>query len=130
MDSSLKINKAKIKEHFHYFCIKIYTLKNISASELKEKMDANEPLFLLDIREDYEREVAHIPSTHVPMGKVVDEAATFPKDKEIVVICRSGRRAIPVADLLVNDFSFPQVSILDGGLLAWKQEIDPSLDIE
>ncbi|MGV3630736.1 MAG: rhodanese-like domain-containing protein [Bacteroidota bacterium] len=105
-------------------------MKNISATELKHKIDANEALFLLDIREDYEREAAYIPSEHVPMGEVSAKAAGFPKDKEIVVICRSGRRAVPVADLLVNDLLFPKVSILEGGLLAWKQDIDPSLDIE
>lgn len=105
-------------------------MKNISATELKHKIDANEALFLLDIREDYEREVAHIPSVHVPMGEISMKAAEFPKDKEIIVICRSGRRAIPVADLLVNDFLFQKVTILEGGLLAWKQEVDPSLDIE
>lgn len=102
----------------------------ISASELKHKIDANEALFLLDIREDYEREQAHIPSTHVPMGNVAHEASDFPKDKEIVVICRSGRRAVPVADLLINDFALPHVTILDGGLLAWKEEVDPTLDVE
>jgi rhodanese-related sulfurtransferase len=105
-------------------------LKNINATELKQKIDANENLFLLDIREDYERETAHIPSEHVPMGEVADKASTFPKEKEIIVICRSGRRAIPVADLLENEFAFPHVTILEGGLLGWKADIDPSLDIE
>lgn len=105
-------------------------MKNISATELKLKIDANESLFLLDIREDYERETAHIPSVHVPMGEISAKAAEFPKDQEIIVICRSGRRAIPVADLLINEFLFQKVSILEGGLLAWKQEIDPSLDVE
>ncbi len=105
-------------------------MKNITVSELKQKIDSNESLFLLDIREDYEREVSHIPSVHVPMGEVAEKASEFPKEKEIIVICRSGRRAIPVADFLENDFQFPNVSILEGGLLAWKQEIDPSLDIE
>jgi rhodanese-related sulfurtransferase len=105
-------------------------LKNISPKELKQKIDANEALFLLDIREDYERDAAHIPSEHVPMGQVADKAASFPKEKEIIVICRSGRRAIPVADLLENDFAFPNVTILEGGLLAWKADIDATLDLD
>jgi rhodanese-related sulfurtransferase len=105
-------------------------LKNISAKELQQKIEAKENLFLLDIREEYERETAHIPSEHIPMANVSQEAVNFPKDKEIIIICRSGRRAIPVADLLVNDFAFTNVSILQGGLLAWKEEIDPTLDIE
>lgn len=105
-------------------------MKNISAIELKGKIDAHEALFLLDIREDYEWEMAHIPSVHVPMGEVPGKAGQFPKDQEIVVICRSGRRAVPVADLLVNDFMLPNVSILEGGLLAWKRDIDPGLDVE
>lgn len=104
--------------------------KNISATELKQKIDANESLFLLDIREPYEREIASIPSEHIPMAEVAAHAAAFPKEKEIVVICRSGRRAVPVADLLQNDFGLPNVTILQGGLIAWRDEIDPTLDIE
>lgn len=105
-------------------------MKNITVKELKQKIDSNESLFLLDIREDYEWEVSHIPANHIPMAQVPEKANEFPKDQEIVVICRSGRRAVPVADFLTNDFSLPNVSILEGGLLAWKEQIDPTLDID
>jgi rhodanese-related sulfurtransferase len=109
---------------------KFEVLNRISAKELKQKIDAQESLFLLDIRENYEREIAHIPSVHVPMGEVPTKATEFPKNEEVIVICRSGRRAEPVAHLLQNDFHFPKVTILDGGLLAWKEQIDPSLDLD
>jgi len=109
---------------------KIQVLNRISAKELKQKIDAKESLFLLDIREDYEREISSIPSTHVPMGDVPAKASEFPKEEEVIVICRSGRRAEPVAHLLQNDLHFPKVTILDGGLLAWKDQVDPSIDIE
>lgn len=105
-------------------------MKNLSPKELKNKIEAQEALFLLDIRENYERELDCIPSTHIPMAHIAEEAVNFPKDNEIVVICRSGRRAIPVADMLENDFYFSNVSILEGGLLAWKDEVDPNLALD
>jgi rhodanese-related sulfurtransferase len=105
-------------------------LKKIDALELKQKINANENLFLLDIREDYEREISHIPSIHIPMGDVASKTNEIPKEKEIIIICRSGKRAEPIADYLQNVMSFPNVTILDGGLLVWKEQVDSSLEIE
>lgn len=93
-------------------------------------IDAKAALYLLDIREPYERELSHIPSIHIPMAEVGEHAASFPKDEEIIVICRSGRRAEAVANLLTQDFRLPNVTILEGGLLGWKQDVDPTLDID
>lgn len=105
-------------------------MKKITALELKQKINANENLFLLDIRENYEREISHIPSIHIPMGDVASKTNEIPKDKEIVIICRSGKRAEPIAHYLQHDMSFPNVKILEGGLLAWKEQVDSSLEIE
>ena len=105
-------------------------MKTISSLELKQKIDANVSLYLLDIREPYERALSCIPSIHIPMAEVSDHAASFPKDQEIIIICRSGRRAEAVANLLTQDFQMPNVTILAGGLLGWKLDVDSSLDID
>lgn len=105
-------------------------MKTISALDLKQQLDAKSPLYLLDIRENYEREIAHIPSHHIPMAEVGEHAAEFPTNEEIIIICRSGRRAEAVANLLKQNFALPNVTILEGGLLAWKEQIDPTLDLD
>jgi adenylyltransferase/sulfurtransferase len=54
----------------------------------------------------------------------------LPNDKNIVVMCRSGKRAEAVANLLLTDYSLSNVYILDGGIIAWKENIDNTLDLD
>jgi adenylyltransferase/sulfurtransferase len=64
------------------------------------------------------------------MGEICNRIADLPKDKNIVIMCRSGKRAEAVANILMTDYSISNVYILDGGILAWKDQIDSTLDIE
>jgi adenylyltransferase/sulfurtransferase len=64
------------------------------------------------------------------MGEVCERIAELPQDKNIVIMCRSGKRAEAVANLLMTDFSMSNVYILDGGILAWKDQVDNTLDLD
>jgi rhodanese-related sulfurtransferase len=64
------------------------------------------------------------------MGEINHRIDELPKDKNIVVMCRSGKRAEAVANLLMTDYSLSNVYILDGGILAWKENIDNTLDLD
>jgi rhodanese-related sulfurtransferase len=105
-------------------------LKKLTAKELYTKISSKEDVFLLDIRENYERIIGHIPSVHIPMAEVSSKLSDLPNDKEIVVLCKSGRRAEPVAHLLETEYNFNNISILEGGLTAWKEEIDSNLILD
>ncbi|MCI4363506.1 MAG: sulfurtransferase [Thermoplasmata archaeon] len=83
--------------------------------------------FLLDVREDEEREVARIePSLHIPMAEVPARKEELPKDREVVVYCHHGGRSQMVAAYLEQE-GFTQVSNLTGGIDAWAQRIDPKV---
>lgn len=102
-------------------------MKYITPLEYKERQDKNDAV-LLDIREPYELEICTIGGLHIPMGEVADRANEIDKSKEVIVLCRSGKRAESVANLLSTDLAFPNVSIFKGGILAWIDQVDNSLE--
>ena len=61
------------------------------------------------------------------MGSLSIRVSELPEDKMIVVLCKSGRRAAAVANLLLTEYSFTDVKILDGGILAWILDVDSNL---
>jgi sulfur-carrier protein adenylyltransferase/sulfurtransferase len=82
---------------------------------------------VLDVREPWELEVAGLEDVvHIPLGLLPARAAELPRDRPIVVICRSGRRSLQATRFL-RDNGFPKVTNLEGGLLAWAEDIDPTM---
>lgn len=99
----------------------------ITPAQLKDrKEDSN--VLLLDVREPYEVEICEIGGLHLPMGEVADRNGEIDKSKEVVVMCKSGKRATAVANLLETDYSFPNISVLEGGIMAWIEQVDSSLE--
>ena len=94
--------------------------------ELKQKIDAGEISFLLDVREPNEYQIDRIPgSTLIPLGEVPRRYQEIPRDKEIVVHCKMGGRSAKAADFL-KPVGFTNVKNLKGGILDWIDKIDPS----
>lgn len=82
---------------------------------------------LLDVREAFEVEaVAVAGSRHVPMRQVPECLADLPHDRLILVLCQVGARSLRVTQYLRAN-GFAQASNVAGGIVAWAEEIDPSL---
>ena len=99
----------------------------IRAMDLKRKMDRKEDVVLLDVREPFEYEIAHIPgSVLIPMSEFQQREQELDrfKDKEIVVHCHVGSRSMQVAGYLRRK-GFAKVKNLTGGIRAWAVEVDP-----
>lgn len=101
-------------------------MKELSVHQLKEKMDANEDIQLIDVREPYEVDIATIGGENIPMGQVSTEIDKINKKKQVIVYCRSGGRSGNVVQWL-NTQGLDNIYNLQGGILAWADEIDPSL---
>ncbi len=103
------------------------SVPTLTVQELDEKRRLGEDHFLLDVREPDEYEAARIEgSTPIPLGQVKERADEVPRDKPVLVHCRSGMRsAKAVAEL--QSLGFTQVWNVAGGILAWSKEIDPSV---
>jgi adenylyltransferase/sulfurtransferase len=102
---------------------------DIGPRELRARLEEGEPILVLDVREDYEWAASRLAGAlHVPMGDLRAKLDELPRDREIVVYCRSGARSSNAAAMLRNA-GFARVRNLTGGLKAWAQEIDPSLRV-
>lgn len=89
----------------------------ISASEAKTMQDAG--AFMLDVREQSEWNELHMPgATLIPLGQLASRMSEVPKDKPVVVVCRSGNRSAQARDLLAQS-GFGSVTSMAGGMKAW-----------
>ncbi|MDD5462056.1 MAG: rhodanese-like domain-containing protein [Methylococcales bacterium] len=103
------------------------TVKNLSAIELKNKIQQNEKLFLLDVREPSEYQYARIEgSVLIPLNQIPQRLEELARDQEIVVICHHGMRSQQAADYLVKS-GLKNVSNLTGGIDAWSCACDSSV---
>ncbi|RRA48543.1 molybdopterin-synthase adenylyltransferase MoeB [Acidipila sp. EB88] len=97
----------------------------IPVTELKRRRDAGENPFVLDVREPWEYQIANIGGHLIPQGELATRLAEVPKDKLIVVQCKSGGRSQKAAELLQAQGY--QVENLAGGITGWANEIDPKV---
>ena len=101
-------------------------IPQITVKELKARRDAGEDIFLLDVREPYEFQIAQIGGKLIPQNDVPQRLAEIPRNREIVVHCRSGARSQKIAEFLKQS-GYNDVVNVAGGILAWADEIDPTV---
>ncbi len=103
------------------------TVPEISAPELKRWMDQKKQFVLVDVREPHEFQICRIPgSTLIPLGDVPRRMNELNSADEIVVHCRSGQRSARAVELLMKS-GFRKIHNLQGGILAWADQVDPSV---
>ena len=96
-----------------------------------EQVDASmDTYFIVDIREKYEYDLGNIGCPNIPMGEFCARLTELPTDKTIVLMCRSGKRAAALANLLVMDYNINNVAILDGGIEYWKEVLNASIKLD
>ena len=100
---------------------------SISVRELKRRMDAGERISLIDVREPYEAEIASIPGARlIPMDEIPERYVELDPQEEHILQCRSGQRSRRVLEFL-REKGFGRLKNLEGGVLAWSDEIDPTV---
>jgi len=104
-------------------------MKEISVQELKSMMDKGEDFQLIDVREDFEYEMSNLGGTLIPLGGILIEADQVAKDKPVIVQCRSGKRSAAAIMQLEQQFGYTNLYNLTGGILAWAEEIDPTIEV-
>ena len=94
-------------------------MKQITARELKEKLESNAEVLLIDIREGWERELFNIGGLHIPMGDLPEHLSEIPKDRDVVLYCEKGIRST-IAIQRLEGAGFQNLVNLSGGMKAWK----------
>ena len=103
-------------------------MKEVTVTELKGLMDSGADFQLIDVREPYENEICTLNGVLIPMNEVPAEFGQIDKDKKVVVHCRSGKRSANVISYLEQNHGYTNLYKLEGGILAWIEEVDPSME--
>ena len=101
-------------------------IPQMSVQEFKRRRDAGDDLFLLDVREPFEYQIAQIGGHLIPLNDLPDRVDELNPEKEIVVQCKSGGRSQRAAEFLAKN-GFARLHNLAGGVTAWANEIDPGV---
>ena len=95
----------------------------IQAEELKQRLDAGEKLYLLDVRDEHEYEISNIGGHLIPLPELSKRLHELDAKREIVVLCKMGPRGAK-AVLILRQAGFKRVRNLSGGIHAWADRVD------
>jgi len=98
----------------------------IAPRELKSRLDRGDDLFILDVREPHEYQICNLGGHLIPLGELSRRVSELDSSREIVAHCRSGKRSAEAVEFL-RSAGFRKVLNLKGGILAWSDEVDPSV---
>ncbi|MGH9905013.1 MAG: molybdopterin-synthase adenylyltransferase MoeB [Pyrinomonadaceae bacterium] len=103
-------------------------IDEITALELKRRLDRGDDLLLIDVRESNEFEIARIPGTKlIPLGQIASRMGEIDQSKETVVHCKMGGRSAKAIRTLQSAGFAGRLLNLKGGITAWSDEVDPSV---
>jgi len=102
------------------------SIPEIRVEELKKRLDAGEDLFLLDVRNELEWEISNIGGQLIPLPELPKRVNELDANSQIVTICKMGSRGKKAAQVLHNA-GFPHVWNLTGGIHAWSDRVDHSV---
>jgi sulfur-carrier protein adenylyltransferase/sulfurtransferase len=101
-------------------------IPEITARDLKARQDRGDDLFILDVREPHEYQICNLNGKLIPLGELPRRVSELDSSREMVVHCRSGKRSAD-AIMFLQKAGFKKLLNLKGGVLAWADEVDPSM---
>jgi adenylyltransferase/sulfurtransferase len=103
-------------------------MEEITATELKQRLDKGDDIQIIDVREDNEVATARIPdSVHIPLAQVLNRMNEIDPNRETVVHCKMGGRSARAIDALQRSGFKGTLINLKGGIIGWSNEVDPSV---
>lgn len=127
-----------IKKYYHYMILVVILLgffgykysqtigiEQITTDQLAEILNTaeQENIFYVDVREPHEFNEGHIKEMmNLPLSQLESNYQLIPKDKKVVIICRSGNRSLQAANIL-KDLGYSDLVNVQGGMLDWDGEV-------
>ncbi len=105
-------------------------MKTISVHELADMQDNGDEFQLIDVREVEEYRQANLGGELIPLATIPQNIDKISKDMKVVVHCRSGKRSANAISYLEQSAGFTNLYNLEGGILAYRDEIDETLDVD
>lgn len=102
---------------------------DITAQEMKERLERDPNLLLLDVREPHELQISAIEGAkNIPLGEVAQRMSELDSAEEMIVFCKRGSRSARAIEIL-SSAGFKKMNNLKGGINAWAEEVDKSLPL-
>jgi adenylyltransferase/sulfurtransferase len=99
----------------------------IEVKDVKSKLDRGDDFVLIDVREPHEHQICNIPQARlIPLGQVAQRLGELDPSADIVIHCKSGMRSAKACGIL-RQAGFQRVRNMKGGILAWSDQVDPSV---
>jgi adenylyltransferase/sulfurtransferase len=125
-DGASSSNHTSSKAHVNNPISFSTPVEQLSPQELAARLESDCKPTVLDVREQWEYDIAHLPSSRlVPLSELQMTVATLDKDGDYVVICHSGMRSDMAAQWMQAQ-GFSRVANLAGGIEAWSLTVDPT----
>lgn len=102
-------------------------IRQVSPTELKERLQSGETFQLIDIREPWEHAIVALPSKLIPKEKLLAEVSLISRQIPAIIYCRSGVRSSDAIRILQKKHGFENLYNLDGGILGWVDQMEPTL---
>ena len=101
-------------------------IQQITVKELKRRIDGGESLQIIDVREPFEYEIANIGAKLIPQNDVPNRLSEIDRNREVIVHCKAGGRSQKIAEYLKQS-GYKKVMNVAGGILAWADQVDPTM---
>ena len=102
------------------------TISDMTPEELKQRLDAGDDLFVLDVRDPHEYQICNLGGHLIPLNDLPKRVGELDSSREIVVHCKLGGRSAKAVDFL-KQAGFTRVHNLAGGINAWSERVDPKV---
>jgi rhodanese-related sulfurtransferase len=103
-------------------------MEEITATELKQRLDKGDDIQIIDVREDNEVAIGRIPnSVHIRLPEIINRMGEIDPGRETVVHCKMGGRSARAIEALQRMGFKGKMMNLKGGITAWSNEVDPSV---
>ena len=108
--------------------VRYRAMEEITATELKQRLDQGDDIQIIDVREDYEVALGRIPNAvHIPLAQVMSRMNEIEPNRETVVYCKMGGRSARAIDALQRSGFSGKLINLKGGIIGWANDVDPSV---
>jgi sulfur-carrier protein adenylyltransferase/sulfurtransferase len=104
----------------------VTNVPEITPRELKTRLDRGDDIYILDVREPHEYQICNLNGHLIPLGELSRRVHELDSSREIVAHCRSGKRSADAVEFL-RGAGFRKISSLKGGILAWSDDVDPTV---
>jgi sulfur-carrier protein adenylyltransferase/sulfurtransferase len=104
----------------------VTNVPEITPKELKTRLDRGDDIYILDVREPNEYQICNINGHLIPLGELSRRVHELDSSREIVAHCKSGKRSAEAVEFL-RGAGFRKISSLKGGILAWSDQVDPTV---